>query len=213
MALAAAAVVIAIGVFLAVRGVGGGGSEARTALPLDEATIQFIRPTAVGMQGGERQWELTADRMSERDGKVYLDVIEPGLLYRDGEPYLTFSAQAGVWDQATDVLELTGNVRVFRDGEPLLESDKLVWDGRREILTSPGPVRIHHEGTTIRADTMIGYVKKDELVFRGNVQVLGERVTLTSLGELVYRVEDGSMRGLGPGRLQLNVSRADEKEE
>lgn len=194
-----------------------GGSDAdviaETPLPLDEATIQFVRPTAVGMLDGVRQWELTADRMREHEGLIYLDGIDPGQLFRDGEEYLSFTSDAGVWTRDSDKLELSGHVKVYRDGERLLGSDLLIWDGPNELLTSPGPVEIHHDGNIIRAAEMIGYVADDELLFKGGVEVIGGRVRLTVADQLVYHVEDGTMEGLGSGRLLFRIERSTGKPE
>lgn len=198
---------IGVGIFMLSRSAADDNEGPTTSLPLDEATIQFVRPTAIGMLDGERQWELEAERMHEHEGRVYLTAIDPGLLYRDGEPYLSFTAQTGVWHRTSDRLELEGDVRVYRDDEELLRSEVLTWDGRTEILTSPGPVQIHHEGNTIRADRMVGHVKEDELIFQGNVKVTSGRITLSVPGELVYRVEDGSMSGTGNGWMQFTIDR------
>lgn len=201
--------VVAVAVVAALLYAAFGGSadsnDNKTPIPLDDATLQFVRPTVVGMLEGVRQWELVAERMRERDGIIYLDGINLGQLYRDGDEYLTFTAETGVWTQAQDQLELRGDVRVYRQGEPLLVSERLLWDGRTEVLTSPGPVEIQHDGYTIRAGTMTGNVKDDELIFQEGVEVVSERITLRVPNQLTYHVEDGTMTGLGAGVLQFDV--------
>lgn len=185
------------------------------AVPIaaDEATLQFVRPTIVGMLEGVRQWELVAERMRERDGIVYLDSIEPGQLYREGEEYLAFTADSGVWTQERDTLELEGDVKVYQEGELLMATERLLWDGRTEVLTAPGPVLIHHDGYTIRAGRLTGYVKEDRLIFQENVEVVSERLVLRVPGELIYHVEDGSMTGLGAGMLQFRADNQDGEED
>lgn len=182
-----------------------------TPVPLDESTVQFIRPTVVGMLDGIRQWELETERMRERDNLVYMEQIQRGLLYRDGEEYLTFVADTGVWNRDNDELELTGNVTVFRDDERLLDSQRLIWDGNAELLTSPGPVQIQIDGRKIAANEMIGNVKQDELLFKGDVRVQAEGLTLTVADRLIYHVEEGSMQGFGQGQLRLNIKKPGEE--
>ena len=67
------------------------------------------------------------------------------------------------------------------------------------------PVVIYHDGYTIRAGRMTGYVKEDRLVFQENVEVASDRLVLRVPDELVYHVEDGSMSGLGAGILQFRA--------
>lgn len=186
------------------------GAEAR--IPLDESSVQFVRPTVIGMLDGVRQWELETERMREQGDLVYMEQIERGLLYREGEEYVTFTADEGIWNRHQDELELLGNVEVFRDGERLLESERLVWQGRSEVLASPGPVQIAIDGNKIRADEMIGNVKQDELVFLGNVHLTGERISLSVPNKLIYQVEDGSMQGFGTGQFQFSIERSDGSE-
>lgn len=199
------AVVILAGGFYAFFGRGAEEGPEEVPISAEDATLQFVRPTIVGMLEGVRQWELVAERMRERDGIIYLDDIEPGQLYREGDEYLAFTATNGVWTQAKDTLELQGDVKVYHEGELLLATERLVWDGRSEILTAPEAVQIHHDGYTIRAARMTGYVKEDRLVFQENVEVVSDRLVLRVPGELTYHVEDGSMSGLGSGILEFRA--------
>lgn len=204
------AVVVAVAVVIAVAALRRPPAEDETVQPslsLDESSIQFVRPKVIGMQDGIRQWELETDRMREQGNLIYLEGIHRGMLYREDEEYLTFVADEGIWDRRRDQLTLTGSVVVYRDGEKLLESERIVWDGRSEILTSPGPVQLWLDDYSIRADEMIGDVNKDELLFRGNVDVASDRMMLSLPDQLVYRVEDGSMSGVGPGTLQIMIRR------
>ena len=193
------------GVYALLGGRGDGRASEEAPITADEVRLQFVRPTIVGMLEGVRQWDLVADRMRERDGVVYLDGIAPGQLYREGEEYVAFTAETGIWTLERDTLELQGDVKVYHEGELLLATERLLWDGRTEVLTAPGPVVIYHDGYTIRAGRMTGYVKEDRLVFQENVEVASDRLVLRVPDELVYHVEDGSMSGLGAGILQFRA--------
>lgn len=197
--------IVTLAVLLGACGLSNQGATERTTLPLDDATVQFVRPFVVGMMDGVRQWDIEAERMREKDGVIYLDMINPGQLYRDGERYLSFTATTGVWIQTRDRLELVGDVRVFRDGDPLLTTERLIWEGRDETLNAPGPVEITHDGYIIRANEMVGNVPDDELIFTGDVEVLSKGMRLEIPGQLVYHVADGKMHGLGEGILRLDM--------
>lgn len=170
--------------------------------------VFFTRPSLVGMVGGERQWDLRAGSMREQGDEVHLQDIEPGTLYRDGSPYLTFRADSGVWMRPSEDLYLRGNVQVFREGEPLLISDELIWRAADELLLSPGRVELFDGDDTIRADRMEGYVPRDEVVLEGNVELLSARgVALSMPGRMVYQLEAGTMVGFGRGEVRVELRR------
>lgn len=199
-------------VVVAVLFLGGNKQVEQTAdqpaVSLDETSIQFVRPVVVGMRDGERQWEIQTENMLDRSNDVLLTDIKNGVLYRDGEQYVSFVADEGVWQQQDDVLDLHGNVKVYRDKQLLLETDYLAWDGRTEMLHAPNDVTIYHSDNTIRAKEMLGYVQEDELHFVEEVYVENERFTLFVTDKLVYRVEHEEMIGYGNGTLHVQTRQA-----
>lgn len=172
----------------------------------DETPPAFVayQPTIVGTRDGVRQWRLEAESMRDGAGQVFLTGIAQGVLYRDGEGYLEFSADQGIWDQYTEDLHLTGDVRVYQDGEQLIATDSLQWKSAAELLIAEGPVTVWHEGTRIDAHGMRGEMADGRLIFEEGVQVetrSGLRLSLPS--RLEYDLDGGDLLGLGPIRLEF----------
>lgn len=160
--------------------------------------------TVVGTRDGVRQWRLEAASMRDQGEQVLLTGIAQGMLYRDGEGYLEFTADEGIWDQRTEDLHLSGDVRIYQEGEQILATENLQWQSAGELLLAPGPVDVWHDGTSIQAQKMRGEMADGRLIFEDGVQVEtrgGLRMSLTS--RLEYDLDEGDLLGLGPLRLEF----------
>ncbi len=172
----------------------------------DEAPPTFIayQTTIVGTRDGVRQWRLEAESVHDQDGQVHLVGIAQGVLYRDGEAYLEFTAERGIWHRRTEDLHLLGNVKVYQEGEQILATDSLQWRSASELLIADSPVEVRHEGTRIEAQRMRGEMDKGRLIFEDGVKVEtsgGLRFSLSS--RLEYDLDGGDLIGLGPVRLEF----------
>lgn len=130
-----------------------------------------MRPNLVGYQQGVRQWSLKADLIEElpqtTDTQIKLVEITEGLLYRDGEPHLRFTADGGTWRPSTEVLHLDGNVRFEQDDQQFV-SDWLSADMKVEQMRFVGNVVWRsQDGSEIRADEAIYNSKEDVVEFHG----------------------------------------------
>lgn len=172
----------------------------------DETPPSFVayHTTIVGTRDGVRQWRLEAESMHDQDGQVHLVGITQGVLYRDGEGYLEFTADRGIWNRSTEDLHLLGNVKVYQEGEQILATDSLQWRSASELLVADSHVVVWHEGTRIEAQRMRGEMDKGWLIFEDGVQVEtsgGLRFSLSS--RLEYDLDGGDLIGLGPVRLEF----------
>lgn len=171
-----------------------------------ETPPRFVayQTTIVGTRDGVRQWRLEAESVHDQDGQVHLVGITQGVLYRDGEAYLEFTAERGIWNRRTEDLHLLGNVKVYQAGEQILATDSLRWQSASELLIADSAVEVRHEGTRIEAQRMRGEMDKGRLIFEDGVKVEtsgGLRFTLSS--RLEYDLDAGDLVGLGPVRLEF----------
>lgn len=134
---------------------------------------RFTNPHFVGYHEGVRQWSLEANLIEEdgpdNPGVLLLREITQGVLYREGEEYLTFHADRGVWRPERSQLELEGDVRFHEDGELLLSSEKVMWYGSDERLVSPVRVLAYYDGQRVEADRLEVESVEDTVKLSGNV--------------------------------------------
>lgn len=158
--------------------------------------LLFDGVTVEGREGGERAWMLSAVRVDAGagDGRAEMYQITEGEIYRNGQPYLTFSAGRGVYDSRTGQLRLDGGVRVLSDGKDLLATDEVVWDpkqskvlipGKTEIATSAGAVTVGQLEVDVEADKMhtAGDVLMREAEGKSCIRVEGGDIRFSSDGE------------------------------
>lgn len=130
------------------------------------ASARFTRPVIVSSRQGVRQWSLEADVIEDvTEGSrrlARITRITEGALYQDGDVTLRFTADEGVWDQSSGELELSGNVRFFRDDQEI-RARRMVVEVGAEVMRFLGDVEWHGESGTIRAEEAV-YRSKEEVV-------------------------------------------------
>ncbi len=166
----------------------------------EENRTRFTSPHFVGYHEGERQWSLEAALIEEagadRPGILLLEEITRGVLYRDGEEYLTFRGDRGEWKPEGSELTLEGNVQFYEKGELLLTSEKVIWHGSEELLVSPVRVLAYYDKQTVEADHLEVESAEERVHMSGNVIWTnddGVRVRATSA---VYTKDQLSFSGL-----------------
>ena len=148
------------------------GSLGFTALSVEGTKIVMDRPKLAGFRGDGQAYLLTAERALQ-------DIKQPTIaqLQRvDGEMGMTggeathLSADAGVYDNLAEHMELSGNVRI-KNGRftVLLRSAK--FDFKSGVYGSDERVEIQgSDGTTIFADRGSAINHGQELTFEGHVR-------------------------------------------
>lgn len=184
-----------------VPGAGGGGT-----VPLDDETEVDLRPhfsatRVVGRHQGERQFELDAGRIGDDDDAVNIEQIKNGVLYRDGEVFVTFEAAAGRWERTSNNLTLIGDVVLVYDERVHMETERLLWHAADEIVTAPDLVRMTIDGDVVLSDEMEADLDEERVLLQGNVRITrptGDRVTME---RIVYWLAEERLEGFGRGRL------------
>lgn len=188
-----------------------GGGETEAPAQSDGAddptpTLQVFGTELIHSEGGVRKWRLKVDVLREFGERVHLEGITEGILYREGDEGLRFSADRGEYDTSTGDLELSGNVQVERGGEPLLATESLRWEASTERITT-GAVELWYEGDRIVAGQLEGDLPEGTLWFRENVRLIARSgMTIRATGGIEYHLEEGLRGATGGFELLLPVN-------
>ncbi|MBO8142160.1 MAG: LPS export ABC transporter periplasmic protein LptC [Firmicutes bacterium] len=154
----------------------------------------------VGRSRGNREFELRAGSIVDEGEWVRLEAIEDGVLYRDGEPQVTFAARSGRWHRASNDLVLTGHVVLVYDGRVELVSERLEWRAADDLVVSPGPVDVTTGSELISAGAMEADLDAERVRFYSGVRIERSAGGWAEVPEMMYWLEDGRLEGYGPGR-------------
>lgn len=165
-----ATVIVVIGLLIA-----GGMYFFGEKNPADPAehivAARFTRPNLVSYKQGSRSWSLKAQSIEEmpdrRDQIVRLIDITDGIVFKEGQPNLYFSADEGTWRKDSDQLLFSGNVLVIQENQ------------------------------RFTADTLTADMSKEEMHFVGNVRWESDTRTQIVAHEAVYRSENDTVEFRG----------------
>jgi lipopolysaccharide export system protein LptC len=138
----------------------------------EEATpIRLVNPRFVGRDDKRRLFTLTA-ATAVRDQRDYQRVIldKPALVLDEGGPAsLRVTAAAGVYNERTRKLDMTGGVKIS-GSQGAFETAASLFDTKTGELIGSGP--IHGAGSLgeIDAKSYGVYDKGDRIVFKGRVR-------------------------------------------
>jgi lipopolysaccharide export system protein LptC len=130
--------------------------ESFTDAPIpEEATM--INPRYEGIDENRRPYMITADtaRQIEPGDEETIDMERPAAdLFDTGGDWMAITADNGVYDRASEVLLLDGNVNVFHDGGYELKTEQAVVDLKNDRATSS--TATHGQGSfgTIESEGM-----------------------------------------------------------
>lgn len=155
----------------------------------------------VGRRQGERQFELDAGSIGDDGDWVVLERIRNGLLYRDGEVFVTFQSEAGRWHRPTNNLILTGEVILRYDDRVDIETDELQWIAKDEMVVSEKPVRLLIDGDEVTALTMEADLDEERVHLEGDVRIVRESGDRMAFGRVVYLLAEDRLEGFGRGQL------------
>lgn len=173
---------------------------AQTPKP-EEARPQLVSTRVVGRRQGDRQFELDAGAIADEGEWVRIDSIQHGVLYRDGNAFVTFTAQAGRWHRQSNDLVLIGDVVLVYEDRVHLYSDQLEWRAAEEKVVSPGPVMLTMDGDVIRAASMEAELDQEVVRLRGDVRIERADGGRIHIAEVVYWLEEDRLEGYGQGQV------------
>ncbi|HLT58623.1 MAG TPA: LPS export ABC transporter periplasmic protein LptC [Limnochordales bacterium] len=190
----------AAGIWLARRA--GGPAEAPVPV-VEDTRPQLTSTRVVGRHQGDRQFELEAGAIADEGDWIRLDAIEHGVLYREGETYVTFTAREGRWHRPSNDLVLTGDVVLVYEGRIRVFSDRLEWRAENELVVSPGPVVLETEDDVVRAAAMEADLGQEVVRLQGDVRIERAGGGYIMMPEVLYYLEEERLEGYGPGQALL----------
>lgn len=166
---------------------------------------RLIATRVVGRRQGERQFELEAGAIGDDGDWVVLENIENGLLYRDGDVFVSFAAEGGRWHRPTNNLELYGNVHLHYDERVTMRTERLQWMAEREVVVSDEPVELSIDGDTVRALSMEANLDDERVQLEGDVRIVRPSGDRVSMPTVVYWLAEDRLEGYGRGQLLFRV--------
>jgi lipopolysaccharide export system protein LptC len=172
---------------------------------------EFAKPRLVGWSKGQRQWMVEAQAMNDSGNIVTLERIGRGVIYKDQDEYLTFTAGRGVWqkkvnDRDSSDLTLSGGVKVFKDGRSVFETTRLLWQEETSLLLAPEPVYFDYEGSTAEASRLTLNSVTEDVTLEGDIHFsLREGSRISVQGRLVYNIKSGAFQVEGTQLFELKT--------
>jgi lipopolysaccharide export system protein LptC len=148
------------------------GSLGFTALSVEGTKIVMERPKLAGFRSDGQPYLLTAERALQdikQPTMVQLQKVDGEIGMADGEA-THLSADAGVYDNLAEHMELSRNVRI-KNGRFTVLLRTARFDFKSGVYGSDDPVEIQGgDGTTIFADRASALNHGQELTFEGHVR-------------------------------------------
>ena len=142
-------------------------------IEIREAPVKIEKGTVVGVKGGQKEWEIEADKISlaEDRKKTIFEKIKKAVIFKDNEPYLNIQLNKCIADMGSKSMELVGDVVIETKEGDILKGDRFFWDSEEETLASLEPVELTVKENNIFADWLISDVELNKLELQGNVKV------------------------------------------
>ena len=169
----------------------------------DDSRPQLVSTRVVGRRQGDRQFELDASAIADDGDWIRIEAIEHGVLYREGEAFVTFTARQGRWHRESNDLVLSGDVVLVYEGRVELRTDRLEWRAAQERVVSPGPVELNAGEDVIRAASMEADLADEVVYLRGDVEIERPGGGRIEVPEVVYWLAEDRLEGRGRGGVRL----------
>lgn len=117
--------------------------------------MTFSGSSIVEEQGGQRLWELSADKITtnQMTNQVKFYGVN-GNFYQENGSKVNVTAQEGVLDTTTKNITLTGNVRAVSSEGAVFTSAQAQWDGLQKHFFGSGGITFTREDVVITGDTV-----------------------------------------------------------
>jgi len=147
--------------------------EVEEDIEIREAPVKIEKGTVVGVKGGQKEWEIEADKISlaEDRKKTIFEKIKKAVIFKDNEPYLNIQLNKCIADMGSKSMELVGDVVIETKEGDILKGDRFYWDSEEETLASLEPVELIVKENNITADWLVSDVELNKLELQGNVKV------------------------------------------
>ncbi|MFH1939158.1 MAG: LPS export ABC transporter periplasmic protein LptC, partial [bacterium] len=86
--------------------------EIEEDIEVKEAPVKIEKGTVVGVKGGQKEWEIEADKISlaEDRKKTIFEKIKKAVIFKDNEPFLNIQLNKCIADMGSKSMELVGDV-------------------------------------------------------------------------------------------------------
>lgn len=169
-------------------------------------TITLFGTRISGRREGRPFWHFDAERVEQAlsGGPTTFFNLRNGCIFRDGKPYISFSADSARHDPKNEEIRLTGNlVAVFPEGT--LFTEEAIWYIRTERLVVSVPVRIDAKQYSISAGSMeVDLSAETAKLLGGVVMTKGDKTTAYS-ETLTHSLKDGMFEVPGPFSLEVEI--------
>jgi len=147
--------------------------EIEEDIEVKEAPVKIEKGTVVGVKGGQKEWEIEADKISlaEDRKKTIFEKIKKAVIFKDNKPYLNIQLNKCIADMGSKSMELVGEVVIETKEGDILKGNRFYWDSEEETLASLEPVELIVKENYITADWLISDVELNKLELQGNVKV------------------------------------------
>lgn len=161
----------------------------------------------VGRSQGKKQWELDVATVKSPRGARQVDfhLVRRGVVYREGQPYLSLTADGGVYYPEQNNFIMRGNVVVSRENGDLLRAQELQWNPLTRQVTSTLPVEAKVEGVWFRANRFTVDVESETMIAAGEVELVKENGERLAGDTIIYSLADASWEIQGEAELTIRT--------
>ncbi|HAH97408.1 MAG TPA: LPS export ABC transporter periplasmic protein LptC [Firmicutes bacterium] len=182
--------------------------------PAPPKTMNISGAKIAGRRDGKPFWHFNAERVEQNleGGPTTFHKLREGNIYRDGEPYLSFTADLAVHDPKLDEIRLTGNLEaVFPEGTIYTEAAS--WSIMNEALKVTVPVIVVGDGYHLQAGGMEVDLQAEQARFYNGV-ILDQGEKGVVMAEYITKsLNDGEFVVPGPFTLEFEIDEAEEDSE
>lgn len=182
--------------------------------PPPPKTMNISGAKIAGRRDGKPFWHFDAECVEQNleGGPTTFHNLHNGSIYRDGEPYLSFTADLAIHDPKLDEIRLTGNLEaVFSEGTIYTEAAS--WSIMNETLKVTVPVTVVGDGYHLQAGGMEVDLQAEQARFYNGV-TLDQGTKGVVLAEYITKsLNDGEFVVPGPFTLEYEIDEAEEDSE
>lgn len=188
--------------------------ENATRQPAPPKTMNISGAKIAGRRDGKPFWHFNAERVEQNldGGPTTFHNLYEGSIYRDGEPYLSFTADLAIHDPKLDEIRLTGSLKaVFPEGTIYTEAAS--WSIMNETLKVTVPVIVEGEGYHLQAGGMEVDLQAEEARFYNGVTLDQGSKGVVMAEYITKALNDGEFVVPGPFTLEFEIDEAEEDSE
>ena len=141
---------------------------------IHEPPVRIEQGEVLGIKDEEREWLIEADSISiaqDREGTLF-ENIKRMIIFKDGEPHLTISAQRCIANMKSKDMELNGNVVISKEDGDSLKGERIFWHSIEERLLSNEQVELHIDDNYIVAGSFSTNKEMTQLELYNGVTVI-----------------------------------------